>query len=394
MGMANGSYGMYTGFLGISLPQLLAKQHLPESQIALITAVVMSPLSWVFLLSPILDVRFSRRRYAAVFATIAGLALCVGILNLDRTPILQTALVMGTAAIFLSSSALGGWLASVLPKEDETRLSVWFNVSTISGGGIIAMIAGELTLRLPPAAVAVLLGALIVLPTAIFPFIPAPGPDRRLARESFRRFLEDMFRLLRQRDVLVAVAMFVTPAGSFALTNILGGLGDDYHASVLWVSLVGGIGVTVAGVIGSLLCPLFARRMALRPLYLMIGITGGVFTMVMLSLTHGAPSFALTLIGENIFQSLAATCVYAIQFETIGQHNPFAATTFCVMGSAVNLPVAYMMAVDGMAYGRHGLTGMFVTDAGIGIAACLLLGLMLMIVGRWAPRRKHDGVVG
>jgi hypothetical protein len=45
-----------------------------------------------------------------------------------------------------------------------------------------------------------------------------------------------------------------------------------------------------------------------------------------------------------------------------------------------------MVAVDGMAYGQRGLIGMFLTDAGLGIGACLLLSLMLMVVKQGQTR--------
>ena len=84
MGLANATFGMYAGFVGISLPQLLSKQHLPESQITSIPAWVFSPWCWIFLLSPMLDVRFSRRFYAIVSASVAGIALAVGLLEISK----------------------------------------------------------------------------------------------------------------------------------------------------------------------------------------------------------------------------------------------------------------------------------------------------------------------
>jgi MFS transporter, PAT family, beta-lactamase induction signal transducer AmpG len=103
-------------------------------------------------------------------------------------------------------------------------------------------------------------------------------------------------------------------------------------------------------------------------------------------LPHTSSAFAVALIGETVFQALAVTGALAIVFETIGQNNPLAATTFCVMISALNMSIAYMVAVDGMAYGQRGLIGMYLTDAVLGIAACLLLGLLLMLVKQERPR--------
>jgi hypothetical protein len=75
-------------------------------------------------------------------------------------------------------------------------------------------------------------------------------------------------------------------------------------------------------------------------------------------------------------------------FETIGQNNPFSATTFCVMLSALNISITYMVGVDGQAYDWHGLVGMYLTDAGLGIIACALLGLVLFAASRARPRLR------
>jgi MFS transporter, PAT family, beta-lactamase induction signal transducer AmpG len=96
-------------------------------------------------------------------------------------------------------------------------------------------------------------------------------------------------------------------------------------------------------------------------------------------LPHTPSVFVLAFLGESWFQSLAITCSVAITFETIGRDNPLAATTFSVLSSALTFPIVYMIAVDGHAYAWHGLAGSFIADAGLGIASCLLLALML----RW-----------
>ena len=63
VGLTNLSYGLYGGVVAFAVPQLLADRHVPEATIAGLTAVAVSPGFWSFFLSPILDVRFSRRWY-------------------------------------------------------------------------------------------------------------------------------------------------------------------------------------------------------------------------------------------------------------------------------------------------------------------------------------------
>jgi PAT family beta-lactamase induction signal transducer AmpG len=102
----------------------------------------------------------------------------------------------------------------------------------------------------------------------------------------------------------------------------------------------------------------------------------------MILLPHTPVSFALILITENLFQSLAITTSIAIIFETIGRDNPLASTTFCFISSAFGLPISYLLYVDAFGYDHGGITGSLAIDAITGIAACALLGLMLLWLSR------------
>jgi MFS transporter, PAT family, beta-lactamase induction signal transducer AmpG len=386
MGLTNAVFGMYGGILVISVPQLLSAQHVPEATIASMTAVMLSPGFWTFIVSPVLDVRFSRRWYSAVTAAVAAALLVLALLNLKNLALVEILLVTGYFFANLYQSALGGWLASITTKEQQNKLSVWVTVGNIGAGGAMALTTGEIVRNLPPLAAALLLGALLLLPTAVFPWMPAPGPDRRLARESFPQFFSEVVSLLKQREVLIAILLFIAPAATFSLTNFLGGLGADFHASTHVVGLVGGSGVLLGGICGCFIFPLIDRLLPLRFLYLGIGITGSLFTLALIAMAHTPVTFALALIGENIFQALAITASTAIAFETIGRSNPLAATTYCLMVSAFNVSIFYMLFVDGWGYARSGVGGSYAADAGFSLLFCLILGALLICYRRYQNR--------
>jgi len=116
------------------------------------------------------------------------------------------------------------------------------------------------------------------------------------------------------------------------------------------------MGVTVAGIVGSFLLPGLARRLPLRPLYLWIGVAGSIMTLVLILLSRTAPTFALAMLAENAFQSLAIACSTAIYFETSGQNNPLAATNFALLSLLTTFPISYMV-VDGWGYGLGRVKG-------------------------------------
>ncbi len=389
MGLTNLSYGLYGGVVAFGVPQLLGDRHIPEAAIAGLTAVAFSPGFWAFLLSPMLDVRFSRRCYAATLAVVAALTLVVAFLNLDHLALLKTMLTIGFFAAYLYQSALGGWLSSITSGEEEKSVSVWVTIGNVGGFGIMAIGCNQLVRHLSPLAVALVVGASILLPTIVFPFMKAPGPDRRLASESFPQFFADLVSLVKRREVLVAIVLFAAPAATFSLTNFLGGRGNDFHASPGFIGLVGGVGVAAGGIVGCLVFPALSRVMPLRPLYLTVGIIGALCTLGLTLLPHNPVSYAIILITENLFQSLAITTSTAVTFETIGRDKALASTTFCFVASAYGVPISYMLYVDAFGFAEGGITGSLAIDAATGILASVLLGLMLL---RLARRSKAQTV--
>lgn len=390
MGLANLPYGFSGGILLFALPQLLSERHVPEATIAGISAVGVSPGFWAFLLSPMLDVRFSRRWYSVVLAITATALMLTALLGTDHLVLVEAAATLGFCSAFLYQSALCGWLSTITTAEEKNWLSAWTTIGNVGGFGVMAILCGALMRHLPPLEVALVLGALILSPTLLFFFMEAPGPDRRLASESFAQFAGELFALVRRREVWIAVLIFITPAGTFSLTNLLGGLGQSFHASAHFIGLVGGPGILFGGMAGCLLFPLVDRLLPLRPLYLAIGAVGSLFTLSLLTLPLTPFAFGFALIGENVFQSLAVTASAAIMFATIGRNNPLASTTFCFLSAAYGVPISYMLFVDGAGYTWHGVAGSYVVDAGVGLTASLLMGLMLFVLAR-GPVRSRAG---
>ncbi len=377
MGLSNTTLGLVTGIAFFVVPQALAAEHVPEWRIAAITAMAMSPNFWCVLLGPMLDVRFSRRWYASAMAAATAVLVAISFLSFHHLVTLEVALTLAVATAALSGAALGGWLSTVAHPNDKNALSKWMNIALTCGIGLASVLGGEFVRHLPIPLASTLMGAFVVLPAAIFFAIPAPGPDRRLAAEGFAQFNRDVLALLRRREVVIALLLFLSPCSSFALADLLGGLGADFHASLRAVSLSGGTGAIVPGVFGCLLFPIVARRLPLRRFYLANGILGSLFTLGLIVLPHAAWTFMLAMLGEFLFQAVAFAVQIGIVFEVIGESNPLAATTFAFLTAATNVPVTYMMVLDGRAYAPGGIAGTLATDASIGIATCLLAGILL-----------------
>ncbi len=362
----------------IAVPQLLAAGGVPEPRITLVIAIALIPSFSGFLLAPVLDWRFSRRSYALLFAVLAALSQFMALLFIHDTAWLAVLLFLTYTAVMLYVAAIGGWLAGLTGAQDKNRLGAWLTVWNVGGGGIIALTAAPLLRQLPFTLGAAILSLSLLLPLPLFAWLPARPADGRLARESFRDFVRDVLSLLRRPSIRWTIALFILPAASFTLTNSLAGLGGDFGASERMVSILGGIGITIAGIVGSLMVPPALRSMSPPRLYLLIGGLGAVFTVTLILVPHTPMVFALAMVGENAFQSAAFSVENAIVLRGIGNDNPFAATQFALLNAASSVPIAYMQAIDGQAYGMAGLTGSFLSDASISLAACGLLALVVV----------------
>ncbi|HEX7323755.1 MAG TPA: MFS transporter [Rhodanobacteraceae bacterium] len=383
-------FGMLSGLTLFTVPQLLAQHHVPEGEIATLTALASSPMFWSFLVCPILDVRFSRRTYAIVCGVIAAVATPVAMLSIRHPALLGVVLLLGNLASMCMGNALGGWFSTVIEHKDESRLGAWMTAGNVAGYGLLVAVVIGLIHALTLTGAAIVLGIAQLVPMAIYAIVPVkPPPRTHAARDRFVQFFAAIGALFKRREILIALAMFLLPSASFALTNVLGGLGTDFHASARTISLAGGTGAILAGIAGSLALTQLAKRAPLRPLYLGIGIVGALFTLSLVVLPHAPSTFVIAILGENAFQSLGISCSFAIAFETIGQDNPLATTIFALLSAAGNFPIDYMVAVDGHAYAWHGLAGSFGVDAGLGILSCLLLFAML----RWTRLKPHAAAV-
>jgi MFS transporter, PAT family, beta-lactamase induction signal transducer AmpG len=378
MGFCNFLQGANGAVMLIAVPQLLAAMRVPEPRISLIVGIGLLPSVTSFVFSPILDWRISRRSYAILLAALAALFQLLALAFIRDLFWLTVFLFLTYTAVMLYVAATGGWLAGLTGVDEKNRLGAWLTVWNVGGGGVVALFAVTLLRDLPFVVGASILSLILLAPLPLFLWLPAVSPDGRLARESFRDFLRDLAGLLRKPDILWTLLLFTMPAASFSLTNMLAGLGDDFSASEQTVSAIGGVGIIVAGIVGSLLVPVFLKRLHPRKVYLLIGSLGGVFTLSLILAPRIPATFAVAMVGENAFQAAAFAVEGAIMLRGIGNSNPFAATQFALLNAASSLPIAYMQIVDGQAYGAHGLTGSLVADGMLSLAACGILAVLVL----------------
>jgi MFS transporter, PAT family, beta-lactamase induction signal transducer AmpG len=387
LGLANLPLGFTFGLGLMVAPEVLAAQHVPETTIADITTLGLVGNLLFFLVAPVLDVHFSRRTYAIAMASAVILLTFVMVLNLAEVRLLGLCLFLCMLAANLNTAALGGWFGSILSKEQDASLGAWFAVASFGGFGVASMLGIELIHHEPLWLAATLLAAMNLPPLAIIVLAHCPPMEHSRLTESFGRFGRELATLARRRDVRRLFLLLVLPCTSFALTNTLGGLGGDYGASERLIAIIGGVGVTAAGVFGSLTVPVINRRVGLVAIYLGIGIVGALSTLSLIVLPHTPMVYTIGLVAQNVWQSSGLAAGTALILSSIGKDNPLASTQFAFLNAALATPLMVMQWLDGHAYGARGLTGLYLTDGGLDLASCLLMVALILI---WS-KSSRDG---
>lgn len=368
-------FGIVAGFSVTSLPFLLTKLGISVDRVAGISAIVMSPTFWAFLVTPLVDVGLSRRAWsyltAAVSAVSVGTALWV--LTPAHLGLFTGLLLIGELAIVLYSSATAGWQACFLPDSMRGKVAGWINAANLGGGALGSMIFLELAEKYSFKVVGVVFACLSFLPVALLLALPDPAaPELALTRvltQTWRKAWE----ACRRRECLIGFVLFLSPASCVAAINLFSGLGKDFHAApqrVIWVT---GIGCAISSAAGSIVGGFLADRFNRGCLYLLSGIGASLCAVILACCPHTAWSFTYGVLAYNLAAGLSYAAFSALGFQLVGNRSPVASTVLGLFAASTNAAIVYMTWLDGVGYRFFGVTGLLCVDAGTSFAAATLL---------------------
>ncbi len=387
MGLCNLPSGVGAAVALTTTPQLLAARGVAEGEIANVSSAMLVSIFTCFVFAPILDWRFSRRAYAIALALLSGLLCFAALMSMSNLLVLALLLLGLGWAFNLNNAAVGGWFSELASEDEKGRLGAWLTVGNLVGVGVGAATAILAIRHLPPIVGPALVSLLFLAPVPLYLMVPATPADYRLAHESFSRFARDVAALFGKRNVRWLLFFLIMPAASFALTNTVTGLGRDFGASESFVGAICGLGVAAAGILGSLMIPPLARRMPIEALYLVVGAVGAGFTLMLIALPAAPASYAIAVMGENMFWAASYSAIAILILRSNGARNPLAATQFGLLSAAAGVPLTYMQFIDGHAYAASRLTGSYLADAAISLSACAILAFLV-----WRRRARAAGL--
>jgi PAT family beta-lactamase induction signal transducer AmpG len=343
-----------------------------------------------FLVTPLVDCGLPRRVWAGLLAMAA--AICLGfsvpLLNAaghnaghgTGSVTLMLVLFFGYLCNQVYTSAIGGMVPNLVAPKQHGSVSAWMNISylalTGAGGALSVWEIRHLPLPLATLLVPVpiLLGAIPLL------FLPKEARRPRPVGEAMRQLFHDLSATAKKPSYLFALLVFVVPSATFALQNLFGGMGADFHAGPELTNLSVGLLFTIACAIGAAIGGPLSSRVDRRLLFIAPAMLAALGNLVMIFGPHTPWMFAAGLFFYNLMAGINYTATSALVFQIVGRDNPLSATQYSVCIAACNLAIAGSVFMDGRGSGHGGANGALAVDATLS----LVLGtIVLALVWRF-----------
>ena len=377
IGMGVLTFGLVAGFVVTALPFLLSKAGVSLDRIATVSAVAMSPTFWAFLITPIVDVGFTRRTYSFAWAitSAASLGAALWLFSPARLSLFTALVLLAELAIVLQSAAVNGWISEFVPDAERGKVGGWMNAANLGGGALGAMVVMWSAARLPFRTLGMMVALATVLSTLFLLRYPKPAAPQLGLRQILGGTFRSVLRTSRQPQVLTGFLLFLAPASCVAGINLFAGLGNEFHVSPQWVVWTTGAGAALTSAVGSILGGYIADRMDRAVLYISGGILAALSALVMAVTPHTQVAFTVGVLAYNGVAGLCYAAFSALGLQLVGTRNPTAGTQLALFAAATNGAIVYMTWADGQGFRLFGVRGLLLVAglAALGAAIPLLL---------------------
>jgi hypothetical protein len=364
------------GLVSGALTFLLRNEGVDPARAASISALIALPHAIYLLWGPVTDFWF-QRRFWIIAASIAAAATLVCAFHLPRLGSTWgvTLLFLAAAIAVLSPAASGGMMATLHSELSRRRASSFYQVGSLAIGAVAVFAIASLAGRVSLGVLGLIVGVMIVLPS-LFALEAASEPviTHHTLRETTHHILHECKATFWRWEAIPYILVVAGPGGSGAMIGLLGELARDYGVSgqqVAWINGIGGAILTSCGALAASLVPVKARA----PIAFLVSAIVNAATLAVLALGPLKPSVYIA--GTVLYLFTIGACyalTTAVILEMMGASGKSGSGRYSIVNSLANVPVVYMIWLDGRGYALWGPRGMPATDAIVsGIAASVLL---------------------
>lgn len=381
-------FGALSGFVSVALTFLATRHGMSIGEGAMLNGanLLSQWLKWSW--APIVDVTWTPKGwywFATAVSALGVLAMSAIPMSPATLPLLLGVIAVASLINSIVGMSIEAILAAVTTREEQGRVSAWFQAGNLGGAGIGGGLGLILLQHLPsPWMAGAILGALFLACGAALAFVPdarGHAPVHGVV-EAVRTVFTDVRALANTKGGLLAAVLCFLPVGTGAAQGVLTqaevaarwGAGDT---EVAWLQGFAAGGVTVAGCFAG---GWLADRLGPRPAYVAIGLALAV---IAVGLGLGPATVTAYVVGNLVYAfavGLAYAAFTAVVLEAIGAGS--AATKYNLYASLANFPIWWLGLVLGQVAEKYGPDGMLEAEAALGV-----VGVGVFAVATWVVRR-------
>jgi MFS transporter, PAT family, beta-lactamase induction signal transducer AmpG len=363
------------GVIGGTLSYLLRRQGIGPARGAEIIALLNLPQTIYFLWSPVTDFWMRRRTWLIVAAT-AGAAAMVAAF---QQPTLGGTWAVGL--MFLSAclaqlivAGCGGMMGTLQVEANRRRAGSFYQSGSLAFGAISVFVLVSLSARVQVGLLGWLIAAMIAIPS----LAALAAPEQRTVGglglgKTLERIWHEFKATFLRWEAIPYTLLIVFPMGSGAMIQLLPGLAIDYQISGRQVAWINGVAGALLMAAGALAATLISTRIRAPVAFLSVCLMNEASLAV---LWLGPLRPFVYLVGTVWFLFTIGTS-YAlftgVVLEFLGNSGKSGSARYSIINSLGNIPLTYMLLIDGKSYARWGARAMPGMDVIVGVLGGAIL---------------------
>jgi len=359
---------------GGALAYLLSTQGMGSGEQSKLISILALPTILYFLWSPITDF-FVKRRTWLISGGVSSAVLMAIAFRLPLTSGQARLLMLLSACCCqLVVSSCGGMMGAIKSVQSRRSAGSFYQAGSMGLGAVSAAVLIRESSRVTPATLGLIAAAMIGFPALMAFFAPKQEEiETGSFVEAMKRVGVEAKATFWRWEALPYIACMTFPMGSGSAIGLLPGVAGKYGVggdSVAWMNgLMGGVLMAA----GSAVMAWVKVRARATVLYMIVGLINCLALGV---LWLGPATPTTYLVGVVLYLFTVGICYAmftAVVLEFLGDSGKSGSTRYSIINSLGNVPVLYMLRLDGWGGDRFGARGLSGAECVVGAAGATVL---------------------
>jgi len=375
-------FGIPSGYLAVTLGDLLKHGGVSVAAIAGLAAASFIPQVWKVAWAPLVDITLTSKAWYVIGAVAVSLGILASTL-LPPTPA-SMPMFIGLAVVTSFASTLCSMSAETFMANLDDHLkgmaSGWGQSGNFAGQGLGGGLALFLAVHLHPRWISGATMAVLILACCLALLLVREPPRLHLRARLTSTFAEvgrDVWSVVRSRSGILVIILMLLPIGTGAASNLWSAVADDWRTNSDTVALINGALAGLISIPGCLVGGWLCDRMDRKLAYCVFGLVVAA-AVALMALAPRTPAMFITFV--LLYSALTGACYTAysaVVLEAIGQGA--AATKFNFMASVSNMPIGIFIALEGQWHDKGGASLMLYGEGAAALASVAFFGLVAAV---------------